>query len=679
MSPPRLQGLNPNYSLSGNICQFLKLNDCFAGLPAKEWNSLESLAKAYIDTNGIYQNHATKAMKALLHSFDILIHKRVNHPPLQHYCRDIKEYLKKSESKAEFKDFYDRYLATVEERRLFEAAQQLGKNNALRFAIQGGKELAKGLEQQHESRPSPAISTASQSTNSTTPLPEAGDDVQESSSSTRTFNSDVLMTPLSTPTSNSDLQESASSTSSLSDINVQECDTRTGRKRGQLNDDIVWNTIKKRATAIHKLYRSGENINASDRNLMSSGLSSILNLVDLSDDGQATLFDPEQWHRIKTHYTNMYPISPYVLAPQLKTTWNMVVHFVKQGKFDIARDYIYKMSPTPSYKSHRQILRVFCIVLDIMEFQKPILDSSLSERYSEYDYLFKVWSPILEAIFANTNVRLQYGETVNEVSNQTKKETYFDERAISFKIDIRFLFDENNEHYDVGAAEAAKNNDRIKILNDLGKLLREGKDILDGLYHVILDDKVVDSSSAWIIQLYGLQGQISSVHLTNWGLYVGIPRANISFPRSIASLSEFTNTLEHLLLFARQLQSTAHNINFAIGTIKKQKESIGSILNHPCNLTHHSGMPRLKPSWYTPSRSNQDESVLPSTSAASSSSSSSSSATPLTASLSPSLLSSTLEDDASLYFMSDEFGWVKTSGGWYNVNIRHFTSVDPYA
>lgn len=216
MSPPRLQGLNPDYSLSGNVCDFLKLNDCFANLPAEKWNSPESLAKAYIDTHGIYQKDATKAMKSLLHSFDILIIRRVNHPPLQHYCRDIKEYLKTSKSKAEFKDHYDRYLATVEQRRLLEAAQQLGKNNALRLAIQGGKELAEELEQQHEAQPSTSTTTASRSTDSTTSLPATSDDAQESSSFT--------------PTSNGDLQESASSTPTLSGNNAQESNMRAGRK-----------------------------------------------------------------------------------------------------------------------------------------------------------------------------------------------------------------------------------------------------------------------------------------------------------------------------------------------------------------------------------------------------------------------------------------------------------------
>lgn len=37
------------------------------------------------------------------------------------------------------------------------------------------------------------------------------------------------------------------------------------------------------------------------------------------------------------------------------------------------------------------------------------------------------------------------------------------------------------DEYDVGAGEAAKTNDDDKILHDLGKVIRESKDVLDGL------------------------------------------------------------------------------------------------------------------------------------------------------------------------------------------------------
>ncbi|KAI7856830.1 hypothetical protein BDC45DRAFT_533288 [Circinella umbellata] len=52
-----------------------------------------------------------------------------------------------------------------------------------------------------------------------------------------------------------------------------------------------------------------------------------------------------------------------------------------------------------------------------------------------------------------------------------------------------------------------------KLFHDLGKLLREGKDVLDGILVCTLEDATAERATGWIIQICGLQGQISSLHL----------------------------------------------------------------------------------------------------------------------------------------------------------------------
>ena len=51
------------------------------------------------------------------------------------------------------------------------------------------------------------------------------------------------------------------------------------------------------------------------------------------------------------------------------------------------------------------------------------------------------------------------------------------------------------------------------LFHDLGKLLREGKDVLDDILGCTLEDATVEKVSGWIIQVCGLQSQISSLHL----------------------------------------------------------------------------------------------------------------------------------------------------------------------
>ncbi|KAI8328744.1 hypothetical protein BC941DRAFT_363560, partial [Chlamydoabsidia padenii] len=50
-----------------------------------------------------------------------------------------------------------------------------------------------------------------------------------------------------------------------------------------------------------------------------------------------------------------------------------------------------------------------------------------------------------------------------------------------FKIDLRFIFDVAKHEYGVGAGEMINDSSQGKLHNDLGKLVREGKDVLDGI------------------------------------------------------------------------------------------------------------------------------------------------------------------------------------------------------
>ncbi|KAI9491101.1 hypothetical protein BDB00DRAFT_746114, partial [Zychaea mexicana] len=106
----------------------------------------------------------------------------------------------------------------------------------------------------------------------------------------------------------------------------------------------------------------------------------------------------------------------------------------------------------------------------------------------------------------------------------------------AFKIDLRFIYDTEKVEYDVGAGEASMEPAAPKLFHDLGKLLREGKDVLDGILGCTLEDATAERASGWIIQICGLQGQISSLHLIRKGLYVAIPQYKFGFPTSTSGL-----------------------------------------------------------------------------------------------------------------------------------------------
>lgn len=78
-------------------------------------------------------------------------------------------------------------------------------------------------------------------------------------------------------------------------------------------------------------------------------------------------------------------------------------------------------------------------------------------------------------------------------------------RIISFKIDIRFRYHchHHRQVIDIGTAEAAKNNNDDKVTVDLGKLLREGKDVLDRLLMTTLEAQVASELKGFMIQSTG--------------------------------------------------------------------------------------------------------------------------------------------------------------------------------
>ncbi|CDH58353.1 predicted protein [Lichtheimia corymbifera JMRC:FSU:9682] len=59
--------------------------------------------------------------------------------------------------------------------------------------------------------------------------------------------------------------------------------------------------------------------------------------------------------------------------------------------------------------------------LSTFDRQKSAFDKDLCSRWTESDYIVKIWGPIIESILAinNSKIRLKTGESVNNISSQT--------------------------------------------------------------------------------------------------------------------------------------------------------------------------------------------------------------------------------------------------------------------
>ncbi|KAG0183928.1 hypothetical protein DFQ28_000460 [Apophysomyces sp. BC1034] len=236
------------------------------------------------------------------------------------------------------------------------------------------------------------------------------------------------------------------------------------------------------------------------------------------------------------------------------------------------------------------------IQLDTIEYQAFLLDPSHAVLISESDYLMKIWGPLFDAILSVNNnlVRLKSGECTNNRTALMKQELYHDDdHVVGFKVDFRFIFDAKCGHgveLDVGAGEAARNNnDTSKLYKDLGKLLREGKDVVDGLLVNTLDEETVCRTGAWIIQIVGLHAEISSLHLAHDGLYVCVPQGKLTFPSHASNLYDFIYTLENIFLMVSKLEENALALQANVEFLEHRKRSIGKAFDRsiPFNKKQH--------------------------------------------------------------------------------------------
>ena len=77
-------------------------------------------------------------------------------------------------------------------------------------------------------------------------------------------------------------------------------------------------------------------------------------------------------------------------------------------------------------------------------------------------------------------------------------------KLFHFKIDCRFVHDYNGQEYDLGAGELSKHDPGDdKLFRDEGKLIREGKEVVDGLAYTLCGSSSDQEFIGWLLQLNG--------------------------------------------------------------------------------------------------------------------------------------------------------------------------------
>ncbi|ORE02123.1 hypothetical protein BCV72DRAFT_319317, partial [Rhizopus microsporus var. microsporus] len=121
----------------------------------------------------------------------------------------------------------------------------------------------------------------------------------------------------------------------------------------------------------------------------STGLSSTLDLIDLTDKGQACNFEQQEWQEIKSTLMTKYASNKKCHVPQaVATTWKIITSLAHICLI---------------------LLLFFFTSLNIMEDNPRLLEKKYASRFTEYDYLGKVWSPLFDSILAmnGSTIRLK--------------------------------------------------------------------------------------------------------------------------------------------------------------------------------------------------------------------------------------------------------------------------------
>ncbi|CAO3618345.1 unnamed protein product [Cunninghamella blakesleeana] len=439
----------------------------------------------------------------------------------------------------------------------------------------------------------------------------------------------------------------------------------------------VGTIIKQNALLILKEYTNGAKLSTRRRKIMVAGLSSILDLSDNSNESQKSLFTYKEWQVLNDYFNKKFPIQLSLVPHFLTDTWTIISNVTKkENNVQVGKNYIYKLySDLTLTKKHRNILKLMEHCLDIMDDYPHLLSEAKEYRlYTEQDYFRILWSRIFELLFVDCkHIRIKSGESIPAYSTYNKKDLYPSKNNVyGFKIDARILVDVNNEEFDLATLEAAKDDEDAKIIDDLGKLIREAKDNEDKLIEVVDEENKNKSESCftWLIQLSGATCQISTIHLASNGLYVVLPRFNFSLPNYIHDIPKFQQILQSLLTMKHYISTIAA----CIIDKKKRRNSINERLGKVPAKKLNSKLAWARDTWYSPSK--HDDSAIPKNMFGFNGANTD---------IFKTIIQEMANDEKevkkdggeNVNEDEDEFGYIKISDGWYNKYTKKYSQEYP--
>ncbi|KAG2211113.1 hypothetical protein INT45_009765 [Circinella minor] len=629
---PIPHGLNLEGFLTEKQCKQLKIPATFVNFNYQKWCSIEDLVE--VSQKNDSSVSAASARNEIQRTFQKIYDGNPASPSMQAYCASCKSFLQNN--KALFNRKY-------EKAHLIKKAKEIGYDNVLKETIIGLGKRSRELDVQLKKNDNSEASS-SKKVKSTQQEPDLSEDEQE-------------QLP-------------------LSDMNEREA-----------YEKIVL-TLYKSAKDIVLKRQNAKNMSIYEYKIMTSGFSGILDLVDKSNEsGQAQFFTREFFEKWSNHLFNKHQIKINNKEgdhQQSFITWRVVAGLCKRDNSgDAAIRYIAEMKQKKQLsKFNRKILSLFEHIVETVEDQNYLFDNNSPIDKTELDYLNRIWTKVFDYFLTASGLRhsirlltVDYsGESVSRHTSITKKNMYPDKKnTVSFKIDCRFVYDYNGQEYDLGVGELSKQNPGDdKLFGDEGKLIREGKEVVDGLASTLCGRSSDQEFKGWLLQLNGHNGELITIHMISPGLYVSIPQRSLTIPSSLTTLIDFEQTLDSLFLLKDGLEANAHLVHESIMDISNRRTSTSERMGREQETSSHcTKVSWIRPTYFTPP-GDLLQMIDPEL---------------FTYELFPELPTTSEnneqgakdndQDEATR--SADENGWIRlTTGKWHNVYSKDTVAYDPY-
>lgn len=147
--------------------------------------------------------------------------------------------------------------------------------------------------------------------------------------------------------------------------------------------------LKNDGIKLHHRYVKGEKTSSDELKRMSSGLSSMLDLVDCSPEGQRSVLGEEILNELCSKYYKKYQINSDYLPPKIEETLLIVEKICKANKNIEARTYIENV--IKRYPDLKRSLKAVDSVLEVFEEQEYLFDPIVAKNLGENDFVTSAW------------------------------------------------------------------------------------------------------------------------------------------------------------------------------------------------------------------------------------------------------------------------------------------------